>query len=200
MQRRTPTRGRGAWPGVLLAACVALRAAAAAPSPELLDFSADEVARLVRHGPWPPAAALDAGNAAAASPQAVALGEQLFFDARLSADGTLSCGTCHRPELAFADGRARGVGRELLDRNTPSLWNAVNERWYGWDGAADSLWSQAIRPILDAREMAATPSHVRATIAGDAKLTCRYAQAFGQNPGSDDETVLVNAAKAIGAF
>jgi cytochrome c peroxidase len=105
--------------------------------------------------------ALDAGNAATRRPQAIALGERLFFDARLSRDGMLSCASCHRPELAFADGRARGVGREALDRNTPSLWNAVHERWYGWDGAADSLWSQAIRPILDTREMAATPAHVR---------------------------------------
>jgi len=195
-------RARAARPGALLVACIALHAGAvdAPRAPGLLDFSDDEVARLVRHGPWPPAAVLDVGNAVAARPQAIALGEQLFFDARLSADGALSCATCHRPELAFADGRAHGVGREVLDRNTPSLWNAVNERWYGWDGGADSLWSQAIRPILDAREMAATPAHVRATIAGDAELACRYEQAFGHGPAGDDEAVLVDAAKAIGAF
>lgn len=180
------------------AALVAMSHAGAAVA--VLDFSNDEVARIVRHGPWPPARALDAGNAAAARPQAVALGERLFFDARLSSDGTLSCASCHRPELAFADGRARGMGREPLDRNTPSLWNAVHERWHGWDGAADSLWSQAIRPITDAREMAADAAHVRATIAGDSELACRYAQAFGQALESDDQTVLVNAAKAIGAF
>jgi cytochrome c peroxidase len=80
------------------------------------------------------------------------------------------------------------------------LWNAVHERWYGWDGAADSLWSQAIRPILDTREMAADAGHVRATIAADAELACRYRSAFASTPTGDDETVLVNAAKAIGAF
>ena len=178
------------------------RAAGGADTPErmLLDFNADEVSRIVRHGPWPPARALDAGNGAAARPAAIALGQRLFFDARLSIDGTLSCASCHRPELAFADGRERSLGRALLDRNAPSLWNAVHERWYGWDGAADSLWSQAIRPIVDAREMAANAAHVRKTITRDSDLACGYAQAFGRAPDSDDEAVLVNAAKAIAAF
>jgi cytochrome c peroxidase len=172
---------------------------AASPA-ALLDFSDDEVARIVRHGPWPPPPLRDVGNAHAGRPAAIALGERLFFDSHLSIDGTLSCASCHRPEQAFADGRTRGLGRQLLDRNTPSLWNAVHERWYGWDGAADSLWSQSIRPILDAREMAANATHVRTTIAEDDELACRYAQAFGQAPSGGDEAVLINAAKAIGAF
>ena len=186
-----------------LAACAVASLAlsqAGATSPSLLDFSDDEVARIVRHGPWPPPPAGDVGNAQAGRPAAVALGERLFFERRLSRDGTLSCASCHLPEQAFADGRARGFGRQPLDRNTPSLWNAVHERWYGWDGAADSLWSQAIRPIVDVREMAASPAHVRATIAGDRELACRYAQTFGRPPDGDDEAVLVDAAKAIGAF
>ena len=138
----------------------------------------------MRHGPWPPPPVLRCRSTRELGrPAAIALGERLFFDARLSIDGTLACASCHRPEQAFADRRARGLGRQLLDRNTPSLWNAVHERWYGWDGAADSLWSQAIRPILDGREMAADATHVRTTIAGDDELACRYAQAFGQAPG-----------------
>ena len=112
----------------------------------------------------------------------------------------MSCATCHQPLLAFADARKRSQGRQALDRNAPSLWNAVHERWYGWDGAADSLWAQAIRPILHAHEMDATPPHVRDTIARDAELACRYRAAFGQAPEEDGETVLVNASKAIGAF
>ena len=122
----------------------------------LLDFSADEVQRISRHGPWPPPRALDAGNARARRSAAIELGQRLFFDARLSIDGTMSCASCHAPVLAFADGRALASAAVALDRNAPSLWNAVHERWYGWDGAADSMWSQAIRPILDAREMAAS--------------------------------------------
>lgn len=183
------------------AAVLVLLAPAAAVTPlPLLDFSAEEAQRIVRHGPWPPPPALDPGNAVAGRPAAIELGQQLFFDARLSIDGTMSCATCHQPLLAFADARKRSQGRQQLDRNAPSLWNAVHERWYGWDGAADSLWAQAIRPILHAHEMDATPAHVRDTIASDAELACRYRAAFGQAPQEDAETVLVNASKAIGAF
>ena len=141
-----------------------------------------------------------AGIARAGDPQAIDLGRRLFFERRLSIDGTMSCATCHQPLLAFADARKRSQGRQTLDRNAPSLWNAVHERWYGWDGAADSLWAQSIRPILHAHEMDATPQHVRDTLARDAELSCRYRQAFGHVPEDDPETVLVNASKAIGAF
>jgi len=192
-----------AWRRVALALSLALAAGApvSAISPlSLLDFSADELQRIARHGPWPPPRALDPGNAVAGQPAAIALGQRLFFDARLSIDGTMSCATCHQPLLAFADARKRSQGRQQLDRNAPSLWNAVHERWYGWDGAADSLWAQAIRPILHAHEMDANPPHVRDTIARDAELACRYRAAFGESPGEDGETVLVNASKAIGAF
>jgi cytochrome c peroxidase len=192
-------------PGLLqraLAALALLSVAWSHAQSELLDFSTDEVQRIVRHGPWPPARALDAGNAVAGRRAAIEFGQQLFFDARLSIDGTMSCASCHQPERAFADGIARSVGRRTLDRNAPSLWNGVHERWYGWDGAADSLWAQAIRPILHAHEMDATPAHVRGLIAGDADLACRHRRSFGPLPNGDDsnEAVLVNASKAIGAF
>src|SRR5262249_35350751 len=131
-----------------------------------IGFTPDEVARIVRHGPWPPPRSLDAGNAQSGKPEAIALGELLFFDVRLSGHDHFSCATCHQPARAFTDGQRRSLGRGLLDRNAPSLWNAVHERWYGWDGAADSLWSQATRPILDPREMDATPAQVRALLAG----------------------------------
>ncbi|MCW5658130.1 MAG: hypothetical protein KIT60_10540 [Burkholderiaceae bacterium] len=189
-----------AWIAACAALCVAASTLAASAGRGLLDFTADEKQRIVRHGPWPPAPALDPGNAVAGHPAAIELGQQLFFDARLSIDGTMSCSTCHQPLLAFADARKRSQGRQALDRNAPSLWNAVHERWYGWDGAADSLWAQAIRPILHAHEMDATPRHVRDTIARDAELACRYRRTFGHAPEDDAEAVLVNASKAIGAF
>ena len=186
--------------GLAVALCGAT-AHGAATAPPPLSFDTDEQRAILRHGPWPPPRAFDAGNAGAGDAQAIALGQRLFFDARLSAGGALSCATCHRPQWAFADRRARGRGRIELDRNTPSLWNAVHERWYGWDGAADSLWSQSIRPIHDAREMGASAAHVRQRIARDAELACRYRAAFGRDADADDdETALVHAAKAIGAF
>jgi cytochrome c peroxidase len=191
-----------AWRGVLLAACAAFVGwlPATAVTPPLLDFSTDELQRIQRHGPWPPPPATDPGNAVAAKPAAIELGQQLFFDPRLSIDGTMSCATCHQPLLAFTDARKRSRGRQELDRNAPSLWNAAHARWYGWDGAADSLWAQSIRPILHAHEMDATPQHVRDTLARDAELACRYRKAFGHAPEVDAEAVLVGASKAIGAF
>jgi cytochrome c peroxidase len=163
-------------------------------------LDAAERQRVLAHGPWPPPAALDPGNRVAGRPAAVALGRLLFFDARLSIDGRLACASCHPPAQAFADGRARGQGREALARNTPSLWNAVHQRWWGWDGAADSLWSQARQPLLDRREMAGDPAHLRRLIERDADLSCRWRQVFGMPPPDDDIALLVQTGKALGAF
>ena len=175
----------------LLALALPLCAAAA--------LSADERQRVLSHGPWPPPPALDAGNGVAGRADAVALGQRLFFDPRLSGDGRLACASCHAPALAFADGRARSQGREPLDRNAPSLWNAVHERWLGWDGAADSLWSQALRPLTDPRELASGPEALRRWLGADEDLACRWRQVFGA-PAADDSALLVQAAKALGAF
>ena len=180
---------------------LALAAVPAAATGERVDFSPEEQRRILAHGLWPPPRAHDPGNALSGRRAAIELGQALFFSPRLSRGDAFACASCHEPALAFADGRPRSLGRGLLDRNAPSLWNAVHERWYGWDGAADSLWHQSIRPILDAREMAATPALVREAIAGDAELACRYRRTFGNTPAADgDEIVLVRAAKAIGAF
>jgi cytochrome c peroxidase len=172
----------------------------AAPEARAVDFTPVEIRRILQHGPWPPPVARDAGNGRAGEPGAIDIGRRLFFEPRLSADGTMSCATCHVPSQAFADGRPRSLGRVRLDRNAPSLWNAVHERWYGWDGAADSLWSQSIRPILDPREMASSASHVQSAIAADPELSCGYRRAFGRPASGDPERTLVDAAKALGAF
>jgi cytochrome c peroxidase len=184
-----------------LALCLGFAPAASIAADEPVHFSADDKRRILAHGPWPPPRVHDPGNAWSGRRAAIELGQELFFEPRLSRDDVFACATCHEPAPAFADGRSRSLGRGLLDRNSPSLWNAVHERWYGWDGAADSLWHQSIRPILDAREMASTPALVREAIAGDAELACRYRRAFGAAPEAHDEqAVLVRAAKAIGAF
>ncbi|MBE2263094.1 MAG: hypothetical protein IAE92_10160 [Burkholderiaceae bacterium] len=166
----------------------------------LLEFSAEEQQRILRHGPWPPPAAKDAGNRLSGNPQAIALGQQLFFDPRLSGDGNMACATCHIPAKAFTDGQDRAMGRVRLDRNTPSVWNAGHGRWQAWDGAADSLWSQSIRALTDPREMASGPKQVAQAISGDAELSCRWRQLFGTPPDQDAQATLVNAAKALGAF
>lgn len=71
----------------------------------------------------------------------VALGKQLFFDARLSADGTVSCITCHDPHRAFTDGRPKSVGLKgrKTGRNSPTLINRALGHSFFWDGRASSL-------------------------------------------------------------
>jgi cytochrome c peroxidase len=164
-------------------------------------FTESEVRAILAHGPWPTTVATDPTNRASGRRAAVELGERLFFDTRLSADGRFSCGTCHVPERNWTDNKVRGAAALEVDRNTPTLMNARLGRWFGWDGAADSLWSQSVRPILDRRELGATPRHVAELMRGDEELACRYRRTFGAAPSpTDDEEVLVNVGKILAAF
>ena len=181
---------------LLLAAACMLGNVVAAP----LAFSAEEQRAIAALGPWPPAPALDAGNAHAHKAEVIALGRELFFDKRLSVDASMSCASCHQPERGFSDGRAKAQGRSELARNTPSLWNTVFQRWYGWDGASDSLWSQALRAMTASREMAATPAHLRQLLDRDAKLAQRLEAATGEKTSADEERTAVMLAKTIGAW
>ncbi|MEY2653283.1 MAG: di-heme enzyme [Pseudomonadota bacterium] len=191
--------GAARWLALGLVAVLATAAGAAAEGPPDVELAA-----LRTLGPWPPAVPRDPGNAVSGRADAVALGWRLFVDRGLSGDGTLACVDCHRPDQALADGLPRSVGRVVLARHAPSLWNAGLQRWQGWDGAADSLWSQAIRPLLDGREMAATPAHVARRIAADPALSCRHRAVFGMAPDAATpaaaERTLVQAAQAIGAY
>ena len=201
MNRWRATLALGAaWLGPLLAG------AAAPPTGPLLDFAPDEVAQILRHGPWPPPLPRDPGNALAGRAAAIALGQALFFDARLSPDGRLACASCHQPAQAFSDGRARAEGRAPLARNTPSLWNAAHQRWLGWDGAFDSLWSQALHPLRSPLEMAASAPQLQALLQGDAALACRWRAATGGPPPGPPasteaaDALLVTLAQALGAY
>src|SRR5947208_608481 len=71
---------------------------------EILGLDDTEVARVIQHGPWPPAPARDPSNAVSGHPAAIALGHRLFFEVRLSATGTVACATCHVPARGFTDG------------------------------------------------------------------------------------------------
>jgi cytochrome c peroxidase len=185
----------------LLALVLLLGSAAAPAAADGPVFEPAEIRRILAHGPWPPPPARDPSNRVSGQPAAIALGERLFFDPRLSRSGAMSCATCHVPGQAWADGRPRGVGSAVLDRNTPSLWNVGRQRWFGWDGAGDSLWAQNVRPLLDPMEMAASAAHVAAVIRSDPSLACGHERAFGPGAASAaDEAVLVDAGKALAAF
>jgi len=85
----------------------------------------------------------------------IELGRQLFFDPRLSADGTVACASCHDPKLAFTDGKAvaEGIGGRRGTRNSPTILNALFSGGQFWDGRADSLEDQARLPLTNPLEM-----------------------------------------------
>jgi cytochrome c peroxidase len=135
------------------------------------------------------------------SREAVVFGELLFFEPRLSVGGNFSCSTCHVPERNWTDNRTRGAAAAEVNRNTPTLMNIRQGHWFGWDGGADSLWAQSIRPILDPRELGASPRLVAELVRNDEQLACRYRKTFGAAPSAtDDERVLVDVGKALAAF
>lgn len=152
-----------------------------------------------RLGPPPPSP----GNHVADLPAARLLGQALFLDAGLSANGRIACATCHRPERQFTDGRRLGRGIADLDRHVPGLLASAWSPWQFWDGRSDSLWSQAVQPLRDAREQGLTPLHLLQ------RLRSRHARAwadvFGPLPSSVADplaatTLFVNSGKAIEAY
>jgi cytochrome c peroxidase len=159
-----------------------------------VDFSAEERARIESHGPWPPLRHADAGNRVDGRPEAIELGRRLFFDKRLSASGHLSCASCHDPARGFQDGRRFSRHR----RNTTSLLDAEQQRWFRWDGAADSLWAASLMPLTAGDEIAATPQRVFALLQRDRGLNMSYRRVFGAP--LQDEALLVNVAKALAAY
>jgi cytochrome c peroxidase len=93
--------------------------------------------------PLPP----DPSNAYADDAKATALGKKFFFDKRFSANGKVSCATCHLPEYSFTDRLSLARGMGTTKRRTMPLIGAAYQAWFFWDGRKDSLWSQAIGPI-----------------------------------------------------
>ena len=180
---------------VLMLSCIAV----SAPAPAL-GLTAEETRRILRHGPWPPIVRPDPSNRVSGKPAAIAFGRALFFDSRLSISGAISCATCHRPDRAFTDGLPRSRGHRTVDRNAPSLFNLRFSRWFGWDGAHDSLWAQNLRPLLDRREMGVGPGRAARLVRSARQLSCGYRRAFGVAPGADDERVFVDLGKALAAF
>jgi cytochrome c peroxidase len=202
IKRATLAASRIAFAG-FGAACVVLPwiGSADESAPAKPFFTDSEIKIILSHGPWPAPVPYDPTNRVSGKPDAIEVGTRLFFDQRLSGSGTKACASCHVPERNWTDNLRRGVGMTELDRNTPTLMNLRGQRWYGWDGAADSLWSQSLRPIVDTRELAATPRHVAQLVRNDEQLSCRYRRAFGTPPSStDDEAVFVDVGKALAAF
>ncbi|MEL6906135.1 MAG: cytochrome-c peroxidase, partial [Planctomycetota bacterium] len=149
----------------------------------VLDLPVDArlAARLASFSPLPPVPP-DPTNRVADDPSAALLGQALFFDERLSANGRVSCATCHDPDRGFTDGRELAFGLAEGRRKTPTLWNAAHHRWLTWDGRADSLWMQALDPIEDPTEMGATRTDVARIVRDDEDLRALYEASLGALP------------------
>jgi len=131
----------------------------------------------------------------------LALGRDLFFDPVLSADSTVSCGTCHRPELAFTDGMEKSIGINGLigRRNAPGLTNVgyLYETLF-WDGRADDLETQAMHPIAEANEMGGSWPFVISKLRRHADYWPRLQEAFGLN--TREELSPDHVGKALAQF
>ncbi len=127
----------------------------------------------------------------------IALGRELFFDKRLSGDGTISCADCHDPNKGFADGKvkAEGIGGKTGTRNSPTILNAVFNPGQFWDGRADTLEDQATLPLINPLEMGnRTYDEVIGRIRAIPEYRASFHRAFGKEPAIED------LAKAIACF
>lgn len=131
------------------------------------------------------------------------LGQLLYFDKRLSSDGTISCASCHSIPRAFADNRKLSVGihGHLGTRHAPTVINAAYQELYFWDGRASSLEEQAKGPIGNPKEMTdADNIHLAQQLCHERVKDIKgYRELFKEVFGND-ECSIDDIAKAIATF
>ena len=130
---------------------------------------------------------IPAGNELTA--ERIALGRKLYFDTRLSKDGTLACATCHDVSRGFTDHRSvsEGIGDHLGKRSAPTTMNAAMLQTQFWDGRAASLEDQAKLPILNPIEMGhPDAASAVAAVNTDPAYQGLFQKAYGRAPNYDD--------------
>jgi cytochrome c peroxidase len=145
--------------------------------------------------PIPASDAIPADNPKNA--EKVALGQRLFLDARLSADGTIACSTCHDPARAFTDGKpvSTGIHGRAGQRNSPTILNALYNKTQFWDGRAATLEAQAGLPIVNSVEMGQPNLKAAAAKIGAIPEYAReFRDVFGAAPNPE------NLVQAIAAY
>lgn len=119
----------------------------------------------------------------------IALGRKLYYDTRLSADGTVACATCHDVSRGFTDHRSssEGIRDQIGKRNAPTTMNAALLQTQFWDGRAPTLEEQAKLPIVNPIEMG-QPNGAAAvrSIAKDPQYIRMFQSAYGRAPSYDD--------------
>lgn len=147
------------------------------------------------NGPLPPLSAVVPAD----NPQTdakVRLGMQLYFDTRLSADNTISCATCHKPDTGWAHHAPTdtGIKGQVGGRNSGTIVDAAHMKFQFWDGRAGSLEEQALGPIHNPIEMGETLENVVRKLNAIPGYKQQFQEVFGTDVTTD------GIAKAIAAF
>ncbi len=122
------------------------------------------------------------------TPQQIDLGRYLFFDPALSADGSISCASCHHPDKGFSDNRARSIGiyGHEVARSAPTLWNVAFLKRLFWDARAETLEEQAQGPLYHPHEMGNNEAQLRQTLNDNPTYRSLFREAF---PGAESTEV-----------
>ena len=131
------------------------------------------------------------------TPERVELGRKLYFDTRLSQDGSVSCATCHDVTRGFTDQRpvSEGIGGQLGKRNAPTTLNVALLQTLFWDGRSPTLDHQAKMPILNPVEMGMPDGATALKAIRDIpEYQEAFKKAFGREMNYED------LGRAIGAF
>ena len=134
------------------------------------------------------------------TPAKIELGKMLYFDPRLSVDGTISCNSCHNVMSDGGDGRPVGVGvrGQRGGRGSPTVWNSAFNTVQFWDGRAASLEDQAKGPLTNPGEMG-MPNHDE--VMKRVNLIPGYVTAFKKAfPKEQNPVSIDNLAKAIATY
>lgn len=164
---------------LVLGALLAAAAPAAAASADRWSAADLELLRslsLAELGPLP----ADPTNRVADDPRAAELGRQFFFDPRFSANGRVSCATCHLPGRDFQDGRALSAGVGTTDRRAMPIAGTARLPFLFWDGRKDSQWAQALGPLESPVEHGGTRAQYAHVVAEFYRT--EYEQIFGRLP------------------
>jgi cytochrome c peroxidase len=129
------------------------------------------------------------------TPDRVSLGKKLFFDPKLSGDGDMSCGTCHKPENGWSDGlpTARGHKGLVLSRSTPTIINTKFNDIMMWDGRKATLEDQALGPMESRSEMNTDLPKMFRTLSADPDYTAMFQKAYPNKPINGDTVSMAIA-------
>lgn len=184
-----------AWVAVFCALC---SAACSQPVPEGPDW---ELENPLAELPTPPLGTPDfpTDDGQPPTPETVRLGRWLFYDSRLSADGTVSCGTCHRPDQGFSENErvSTGVFNRFGKRKAQTF---VNVAWAAgeplfWDGRAATLEEQALGPMSNEVEMGISGDRAVQILSGIPAYGPYFTQAFG-----DPRVTIERVTRAIADY